>query len=168
MFEPKSRGHKNLVVASGRGYYVGTSGDAYSFTGKKLKLSLSGRGTCYYYFSMRRSEVNRSEPIRVHQLQAYQKFGNAMFEPGIMVRHLNGDNTDNSHGNIDIGTGSENSMDRPPGERILNVRRKLTMSQAEELRIDRDNGMTYRLITQKYGISYSAIRKIVSYESYIH
>ena len=49
--------------------------------------------------------------IPIHRLQAFQKFGMKMFEPGIEVRHLNNNNYDNSWDNIALGTRSENMLD---------------------------------------------------------
>lgn len=40
----------------------------------------------------------------IHRLQAYQKFGDKIYEDGIVVRYLNGDRYDNSYDNIGIGT----------------------------------------------------------------
>ena len=49
--------------------------------------------------------------VKFHHMQAYEKFGDAIFEDGIVVRHLNGDPSDNSWDNIAIGTQSDNMMD---------------------------------------------------------
>lgn len=53
-----------------------------------------------------------------HRLQAFQKYGNKMYEKGIMVRHKNGNPLDNSWDNILIGTASDNMMDIPEQIRI--------------------------------------------------
>jgi len=54
---------------------------------------------------------HRTGIVRMHRLQAYQKFGNKIFENGVVVRHLNGNPMDNSLCNIEIGTQSDNMMD---------------------------------------------------------
>ena len=48
----------------------------------------------------------------VHKLQAYQKFGEDVFDIGIVVRHMNDESLDNSNKNIEIGTHMDNTMDR--------------------------------------------------------
>lgn len=98
-----------------KGYYVAENGDAYSCH-KKLKLKLSSKICRYYCFNIRYYEKHTT--IKVHRLQAYQKFGEAIFEKGIVVRHLNGDSLDNSFNNIDIGTQSDNVMDMPLKVRV--------------------------------------------------
>ena len=56
--------------------------------------------------------------IKTHRLQAYQKYGNKLYEDGIVVRHLNGNPLDNSFNNIAIGTYRDNTMDIPKEIRI--------------------------------------------------
>ncbi len=51
--------------------------------------------------------------MRFHRIQAYLKFGNKLFEKGIVVRHLNNDKLDNSYSNISIGTNLDNYHDKP-------------------------------------------------------
>lgn len=50
--------------------------------------------------------------LMFHRLQAYQKFGDKIFQKGIEVRHLNGNSLDNSYDNIGIGTLTDNRRDR--------------------------------------------------------
>ena len=57
-----------------------------------------------------------------HRLQAFQKFGAAMFKEGIEVRHLDG-NPGNAHwDNLALGTRSENAMDKTPETRLRSAR----------------------------------------------
>lgn len=65
----------------------------------------------YLSFSVRAAV---SFKVFVHQLQAYQKYGDSLFGVGVHVRHLNGDSLDNSYANISIGSASENMLDRDP------------------------------------------------------
>tara|TARA_R110001606_G_scaffold6316_1_gene28467 strand:- start:2265 stop:2744 length:480 start_codon:yes stop_codon:yes gene_type:complete len=51
--------------------------------------------------------------IKTHRLQAYQKYGDAIYNNGIVVRHKNGNPLDNSKDNILIGSHSDNMMDIP-------------------------------------------------------
>lgn len=49
----------------------------------------------------------------VHRLQAFQKYGENLFDSGMEVRHLDGNKENNSYDNIVIGTHSENMRDIP-------------------------------------------------------
>ena len=61
---------------------------------------------------------NKNLYIQTHRLQAYQKYGDKLFQDGIVVRHLNGNALDNSWNNIAIGTNRDNQMDIPKEQRI--------------------------------------------------
>jgi hypothetical protein len=56
--------------------------------------------------------------ISVSKLQAFQKYGEASFEKGIVVRHLNQNSMDNSFDNIAIGTRSDSMFDQTPEQRL--------------------------------------------------
>lgn len=75
--------------------------------GRKLFLTKSGYYAITIYFNGKRIMV------RIHRLQAYQKFEDKIYESGIVVRHLDGNPKNNSWENIAIGTASENMMDIP-------------------------------------------------------
>jgi len=96
-------------VAFHKGYHVGRDGVAHGILVDILSAPPNNRG--YRCFALHTG--GRVIPVKVHQLQAYQKFGQEMFQQGIQVRHLNGDKLDNSWDNIAIGTASENQMDIP-------------------------------------------------------
>lgn len=110
--------------------------------------------------------------FRVHRLAAFQWFGNAIFRPGVEVRHLNGDRLDNSRGNIALGSHSDNMLDRPKEERRAHARhaasfcRALTSEQAQQLILDRQAGATYKKLMQKYGIAKSTVSYIVNGKMY--
>lgn len=91
-----------------KGYYVDKKGLIYNKKGKSLIISTSIRG--YASFNIR---IKGKNPTRsfLHRLQAYQKFGDKIFEEGIVVRHLDGNPLNNSWDNIAIGTQSDNVMD---------------------------------------------------------
>lgn len=50
--------------------------------------------------------------IRTHRLQAFQSFGDAIYQEGIVCRHLDGNPLNNAASNIALGTQSDNMMDR--------------------------------------------------------
>ena len=95
-----SKEHQRVLEAYKKGYFVNRDGDVISpFTNKVLKPLRSGK--CRYY----RITVNKQK-VCIHKLMAYQKYGDKIFEEGIVVRHLNDDPKDNSYDNIIIGTQS--------------------------------------------------------------
>ena len=115
---PLSKEQKNIVFAYKKGYRVDKEGNVF-FDGKKRSLYKSWNKTktrAYFTFCIR-NEEGYSRPIKVHKLQAYQKFGDKIFQKKVVVRHLNDDSLDNSFSNIDIGTMSENMFDMPSEKR---------------------------------------------------
>ena len=112
--EQLSRYNQNVIWAFENGYCVEANGEVRSPHGKLLKLLERKREgkTSYYTFSI------REKTIPVHKLQAYQKFGDATFETGIEVRHMNSNSLDNSWDNIELGTKKDNAQDRPKEQRV--------------------------------------------------
>lgn len=151
--------NKAIVLAHQQGYRVNDDGTVTSFTGKKRKLCR--RPTGYDYFYLR---VNgKTGCVAVHRLMAFQKYGDALFESGIEVRHLDGNPSNNSPDNIAIGTKSQNMMDRP-----IHVRKRLSLiaihkrwPQERWIAIDRDikNGATYLDVHRKYGVDRSVLSR---------
>ena len=140
-----------LKKVSKKGYSVSKDGKTItSFTGKVLKPRVMNRGKGYFCFGVRDDDIP-SRPVLVHRLQAYQKFGEKIFEKGIQVRHLDGNSMNNSWENIAIGTQSENSMDRPRDERIRNASNPIY--NHSDIIEDWTNGMSYSKIMKKYDIS---------------
>ena len=142
------------------GYRVTKEGQLVSFTGRKLKCFLNSYG--YYVETIRDpNKLNKGlAQLRVHRLQAYQKFGDRIYEEGVVVRHLNGISTDNSWDNIAIGSCRDNALDVPSEKRLTRCRHAakfipLRYSLEKILRIkeDRQMGMSYSQLMRKYDIS---------------
>lgn len=98
-----------------KGYTVTKEGILLNRNGMQVKGRIKDRKRDYYNFDIRigpRKE-NKKVHCMIHRLQAYQKFGDKIYEKGIVVRHLNGDRYDNSYDNIDIGTNKDNKNDIP-------------------------------------------------------
>jgi hypothetical protein len=110
--------------------------------------------------------------IRVHRLAAYQKFGAAMFAPGIEERHLDGCKTNNRQENIAIGTHQQNAMDQPPEQRrrtaraAAAARRRFSMEQVREIRARRARGEEVTALASEYGASLTSISFIVNNKTY--
>lgn len=127
-----------------------------------MKPQLSEHG--YAQFTVRlpvRYEAGTRKSLRVmtHRLVAYQKYGDAMFAPGIVVRHRDGNPLNNHADNILIGTQSDNMMDMPQATRkrtaiaATTKNRVLTDEQVRALKEDRFvHGLTYQQLSDKYEI----------------
>lgn len=100
-----------------KGYRITEEGDVVGL--KKEKVGFT-HGNGYRRFKMR-DENGENINVAAHRLQAYQKFGEGIYQEGMVVRHLDG-NPDNNHvDNIAIGTMRENIMDRPAAERLAHA-----------------------------------------------
>lgn len=141
-----------------KGYIVTKEGILLNRNGVQVKGKIKDRKRDYYNFDIRigpRSE-NKKVHCMIHRLQAYQKFGDKIYEEGIVVRHLNGDRHDNSYNNIDIGTIKDNKNDIPRELISINcgqIRRKYSKEIVENIREDYKNGLKYSDIMIKYNIS---------------
>ena len=148
-----SKLNTNLLFSYKKGYRVTKEGRVIGVKGKFLSsIPLNRAG--YHFFSIRYNEERRI--ILTHRLQAYQKFGDKIFEEGIMVRHLNGDPRDNSWDNIAIGTQSDNMMDIPKEISLRTGRNAssfVKIHNHEDIIKDRKKGMTYSELMKKYNIS---------------
>lgn len=110
----------------------------------------------YYYFSLKVDGHQKS--IFAHRLAAYQKYRDRIFDPGIVVRHLDGDSLNNLPDNLSIGSQSDNIMDMPAHVRrhnSIHAAKKLRRFSDEEvglIRQDREAGMTYKELMNKWDI----------------
>ncbi len=77
--------------------------------GKTMKQHLGGRGYKVFAFG---PKAKRHKCL-VHRFNAWFKFGDKIYEPNIVCRHLDGNPMNNHQDNIALGTQSDNMMDRP-------------------------------------------------------
>lgn len=149
--------NKAILYAIEKGYKV-KNDVIISPHGKILKLQKEN-GYLSFNVTPTWNGKKRCYHIKVHRFVAYQKYGNKIFEPDIVVRHLNGNPIDNSEKNIDIGTQSDNLYDRIEEDRIktaINASkslRKFTDETIIQIKLDRANGMSYNDLMKKYNIS---------------
>lgn len=138
-------------IAFDLGYRVNNIGDVFAPNKNKRKLSLNYNN--YYIFSIRNN--SKVTNVLVHRLQVYQKFGDKIYQKGIVVRHLNNNPLDNSWDNIEIGTVSDNLYDIPEEIRIK-IASKAHKQYSDDLHQKvieaRNNGMSYKEIMEKFGI----------------
>ena len=142
----KSKMNIAVIYAFNKGYTVDYFGNCFK-NGIEVKVMINKNG--YKKFSIR---IDKEViPVFIHKMQAFKKFGEKAFEGGICVRHLNGNSVDNSFENIAIGTQKQNMLDVPKEKRILNA----SNPKYNHLEIikDRNEGMSYKDIMEKHGIS---------------
>jgi len=161
-----------VKIAYEKGYRVDEEGNVISHTGNKLKVSIVNKKDIpYYSFSVYMGVSNnhkRTAKLRVHKLQAYQKFKEQLFNPGIVVRHLNSNSLDNSYDNITIGTQSENMMDKSKESRLYWAKnasknlRRFTDAEIKQIREEHKNGFSYRILSERWKCSKSQLSFFLS------
>lgn len=144
-----------VLVAYNKGYLVDKFGNVW-FNGRQRKLTAGGSNPNrkYYIFCIRFDD-GRPKSVKVHKLQAYQKYGEKMFEEGIVVRHLNDDPLDNSYENIAIGTISDNMFDMPQEKRKKLAKHAtsfLIKYDAEKVKEFYDECRSYKKTMEHFGI----------------
>ena len=152
-----SKTNMALIESYNKGYRITNEGEVLGLKHKELspRIQYGYKKFCTRLKSGERYIVN------YHRLQAYQKFGDKIFEEGIVVRHLDGNPLNNSWDNIGIGTNSDNQMDRSLQCR-KNAATIATRKMQDNIRSYEDrckiyedlkNGMSYNEIMKKHNIS---------------
>jgi hypothetical protein len=145
--------NENVRDAFNKGYRINEKGMVISPFGKQLYCTTSCSG--YKRFTIRNSSGCRVT-VLVHKLMAYQKFDNALFSDGVVVRHLDGNPSNNTPDNILIGSLSDNSRDIPEDLRIKNAKYAssfIIKHDAVKIKNDWNQGLSYSQIMRKYDIS---------------
>ena len=130
-----------VVDAYNAGYWVNDAGSVFHSNGDSQKTGTNDDGYAYFHLPARFARDKKQRQIHVHRLIAYLKFGERIFAPGIVVRHLD-DTRSNTFPNIGIGTCLENSRDTDPQKRSDRARaREAAMSpEAKSERAKRAHG----------------------------
>ena len=161
-----------LLRAVEKGYYVDAMGMV--FNRKKMLKRQYVKSTGYLCFSMKYN--NKNCFVRTHRLQAFQKYGEKIFEHGLEVRHIDNNKLNNSYDNIVLGTHSENMMDRPEHMRkkcALNAGIKnspLTAEDVMEIRkLYKTGEYTYLYLAKMFGLkSKGTISDIINNKVWMH
>lgn len=148
---------ETIVTADKRGYTVDTNGIVVGSSGKVLKLQTHHS---YLQFNVKMKFDGAYSTIRVpvHKFVAYLKFGEKIFEEGIVIRHVNGNSMDNSHYNILCGTPGDNNRDKPRHVRLRSAKiassfvRKFTDEQEVGIRSFYNTCRSYKTTMDKFGI----------------
>lgn len=145
-------------LAHRKGYRVTEEGTVVNALDQPRKCQIKHRlGDARYVFSINVGYGSKY-PVPVHQLQAFQLFGDAMFEPGVVVRHLDGDAFNNRPSNIALGTVRDNIMDRPEENRKEHAAKATAANPGvrkdwDQIEADHAAGLGFKKLSQKYGIS---------------
>jgi len=159
-----------IIAAVDKGYFVNDDGSVIGSRGQSLSPYINNRG--YYSICIRRSNPRSTVNIGVHRLAAFQKFGEKIFEPGVQVRHLDGNALNNKIENIEIGTASDNQFDVPQetrlrrGQHAANYKRKFSDEEILEIRKLKDDGMSLNALVRQFGVSKSTMSYIVNRKTY--
>lgn len=157
-----SQKSKILLIAYNKGYRIDEFGKIINPKKKIISGSVDKHSyPNYLFFSLRIN--NKIHKVAVHKLQAYQKYGNKLFECEA-VRHLNGNSLDNSIDNIAIGSAHDNWMDIKSTVR-MEFSRKGTESVKIKNRSEIGNFYnqckSYKLTMSKFGISRGTLFNIM-------
>lgn len=141
-----------IIRAYTRGYRVDENGDVVSPKGEPIKgYTLGG----YLVFTIHYGA--KALKCKVHRLQAFQKYGEKLFEEGIMVRHLNGINSDNSWSNIAIGNNQDNQLDIPEAIRVSRALYATSFVRKHDresiVNFHTNNGHSYKKTMEEFNIS---------------
>lgn len=125
---------------------------------KNRKGNVVGKGKTKKYKRIQTRLCGIQKDIFVHKLQAFSKYGREIYKDGIVVRHLDGNPSNNSWDNIAIGTAKDNSFDIDKEirtQRAIHASKKtIKYKNVEEIRkYHKDNGNSYRLTMQRFNIS---------------
>lgn len=169
----RSQSAEFVKEAFRRGYRVREDGQLLNPQGVALNgnWQKASRGDGYYQ-SMSLPVGGRSKRVFVHQLHAYQLYGDAALAEGIHTRHLNGNSRDNSAKNIAIGSAHDNSMDRPESTRTKHAKvaagasRRWTTEQVRELRRRYFNGTRAKLLVAEEGVSKGTMSMMLNRKTY--
>ena len=102
--------------------------------------------------------------VLVHRFIAYPKFGDNIFKEGIVVRHLDDNPNNNTWNNLELGTPSQNMMDKSEESRIKSSHlaslsaRVYSDEEINLIRKDRASGLSYKEIGDKWNITKSSAR----------
>lgn len=106
-----SRANEAILVAIKRGFKVDfKTGDVISPSGRILKAPPNSNGYRGFSFYFNK----KTSCIKVHRIIGYFKFGEEIFKPGMMIRHLDNNKLNNTYDNLGIGTMLDNARDCPP------------------------------------------------------
>ena len=156
-----NKSKESLLIAFDKGYRCDKNGNVSGKNNSKISPYMDNNG--YRRFSVRIPKCedvkSHSRSVPLHRLQAYQKYGDKIFEEGVHVRHLNSNPEDNSWDNISIGSAKDNMMDKPKHIRVKwatnasNSVRRFSDDEMVEIKKFYEKVKSYKMVMDKYNIS---------------
>lgn len=104
-----SKGNEAILRLIEKGYFMSKDGKLINPKGEIVKGRVNSVGYLSSSVQLKYCKINAAH----HRIQAYQKYGDKVFEKGIVCRHLDEIKLNNSCKNIAIGSCFDNSMDTP-------------------------------------------------------
>jgi hypothetical protein len=146
-------------IAYEKGYRVTKEGQLLNPKGIKIGC-INSAGYKHTSIKINKKYTN----IATHRLQAYQKYGDKLFEYGIVVRHLNSNALDNSFDNISIGTQKDNYKDIPEENKKKMVYKQIKYPKefVLKLREEYKDVKKYAELSSKYNIPFATIRYLIN------
>jgi len=147
-----SKTFNGITTALDRGYTYDMLGNIYLPSGVLAAYDIDPDG--YKRIKVRHSTGRAS--ICFHNFIGYCKFKDKVFETGIQIRHLNNDSKDNSWNNLELGTPSQNMMDRPVEKRIesaLNATSYIRKYNKVEVKEYYSKNPSYKETMEHFGIT---------------
>lgn len=162
----RSKSDTVMLGAIKKGLRIEKDGTVIGTRGVPIKGSLLRRSkkdkSSKVYLGAKYRYRGQAAKVMFHRLQAYTKFGDALFEKGTKTRHGDGGALDNSWDNINIGTHAVNMQDIPAKERRASCVKKLSDDQVREvLKLYDLGGCSYAKLGRQYGVGRGTIRRYV-------
>ena len=157
----------NEAKAYAKGYRIDFNGEV-SYKNRIVKGWINNTGYRCFVYRDNNSEIKH---CNYHRLQAYQKFGDAIYEENILVRHLDGNKLNNSINNIEIGSTHDNMMDQPKNvrkEKAIKATKNMIKWDYKKIRKMHEDGLSYREIMVKTGITSKGTLSYIINKRYVN
>lgn len=144
---------KNEKIAFNKGYRVTPEGILLNPQKKEIG-SFDKHG--YKKFTLQVDQ--KCFMIYAHRLQAYQIYGDEIYQEGMHCRHLDSDKTNNSLRNICLGTAKENFNDRNRDDVMKVVLYATSFTKKhdyKEIKEYYNKTKSYKMTKEKFGITSS-------------
>lgn len=160
----KSTSDRFIEKAFSEGYYATEGGKVFDSNRREVKTSSNTGGhlkTTLYFPDL---GINKGScPVLIHRMVVYFFKGDELFQHRL-VRHLNGDPTDNRIANLKLGNHSENRADIDPdvirrnskknAHLLVGRNRKLSDEDVIAMReVRRVNGTPYKKLAEIFGVT---------------
>jgi hypothetical protein len=159
------------------GYLAGSDGKVYkNATGRGIKAGrglycMKGNKTGYGYIKIFIRQRGRTLAYVLAHRMICEAFNGPPPSPAHVVRHLDGDRTNNVPSNLAWGTHRDNCDDAVAHGSLKgtkNGRNRLTESDVVDIRRQRASGVTGPVLAEKYGVSLSTIYMAARSSSWSH